>query len=76
MARTPFDAADPTMVNAARLPPAPSRKPNPTPPVFLLFGRTHRYLNSVSSEISKPIFSSTLFTCFMTSGGEPVVIVV
>lgn len=73
---TPLEAADPTIVNAASPLPEPSRNPNPTPPALRLFGLTHLYLNSPSICISRPMFSSTARTCFMTSGGAPVVIVV
>lgn len=45
------------------------------PASFLRFGRTQRYLNSVSLWNSTPMLASTFVTCANTSGGLPVVMV-
>lgn len=74
---TPPLAALPTMLKAASpFPPCPSLSETPVLPIFLFFGLIHLNLYGLSSCTSIPISRRTSNTCFMTSGGLPLVIVV
>ena len=65
------------MLKAARpLPPWLSLSETPVLPIFLFFGLIHLNLYWLSSSTSRPISVRTSKTCFITSGGLPLVIVV
>ena len=74
---TPPLAALPTILKAARpFPPCPFLSETPVVPIFLFFGLIHLNLYRLSSCTSRPISKRTPNTCFITSGGLPLVIVV